>query len=152
VFKILLVLQFVVSHLEITHCSSESLKSKASCTWTEQRWNRKFVLGVVIWVSSIVRPPKLACVKAAILFQGGNFRDHRYGNVLIYGVYRYNVLSLIHMSVLVLECVDQHCITSQKQWNDSYLNVSWMGNMVHHKASLKMFTQIWRYGKPVIYL
>jgi hypothetical protein len=67
--------------------------------WTEQRCNCKFVLRVVIWVSSIVRPPKWSCVKAAILFHGDNFRDHRYRNLLIYRVYRFNVLSLIHMSV-----------------------------------------------------
>jgi hypothetical protein len=99
VFKILHVLQFVVSHLEITHCSSESLTSKASYKWTEQRCNCKFVLRVVIWVSSIVRPPKWSSVKAAILCHGGNFRNHRYGNLLIYRVYRLNVLSPIHMSV-----------------------------------------------------
>ena len=90
-FKILHASQFVVSHLEITHCSSESLKLKASCKWTEQRWIRKFVFRVVIWVSSVVRPLKWSCVKAAILVQGENFCEHCY--------FTGTMWNLIHMSV-----------------------------------------------------
>ena len=62
VIKILLVLQFLVLHIEMRQCCSVSLKSKISCNWTEQGGIRKFETFSLVWWSEFRITELLSCL------------------------------------------------------------------------------------------